>query len=150
MSLTFQPALYKDSRLYELPQPVLSLRIQDAWDFARFKVPLVPGDIHTGHSLGGVTIAVEGLIVAREGPPRAREAAMFAALETLRAVLDVGSSEEKYDFYVYHDAVLQTYRHFRACSTVRFDYDVTDKNRFRYAILIHADDPHIYTTGPDD
>ena len=72
----------------------------------------------------------------------------FAELEALRAVLDVASSDEKFDFYLYHDADLETYRHFNSCSTVRFDYDVTDKNRFRYAILLHADDPTIYTTGP--
>ena len=148
MSFTFKPSIYKDASLYELPQPVLVVRIQDAWDFEQIKVPLAAGDVLTGHSQQGVGISVEGRIGSKTGTPRALEQAMFEGIEELRTALNVSATDDKYDFFLYHDESTSTYRHFKSCSTVRFDYDLSDKNLFSYSIVIHAEDPVIYTTAP--
>lgn len=50
MTFTFKPAVYQNSTLYELPRPVLSIRVVDTWDFERLKVPLADGDFLAGHS----------------------------------------------------------------------------------------------------
>ena len=148
MAFTFKPAIYKNSVLYELPQPVLAVRVQDAWDFEQFKVPLADGDFLTGHSQQGVGISVEGQIGEQSGSPKALEQAMFAEIETLRTALDITSDSDKFEFFLYHDTSSSTYRKFKSCSTVRFDYDLSDKNLFAYSIVIHAEDPVIYTTEP--
>ena len=125
MAFTFKPALYKNSALYELPQPVLAVRIQDAWDFEQFKVPLSAGDFLTGHSQQGVVISIEGQIGEKTGAPKALEQAMFAELEALRTALDITSDSDKFEFFLYHDSSSSTYRKFKSCSTVRFDYDLS-------------------------
>ena len=150
MAFTFKPAIYKDETLYELPRPVLSLRIQDAWDFEQFKVPLAAGDFTAGHSRGGVDISLEGQIGSQSGELRLTEEAMLDELESLRAALDVTAAGGKYVFFLYHDESSATYRHFKSCSTVRFDYDLSRKPLFTYSLLIHAEDPTLYHTAPDE
>ena len=110
MAFTFKPAIYKNSVLYELPQPVLAVRVQDAWDFEQFKVPLAEGDFLTGHSQQGVGISVEGQIGEQSGSPKALEQAMFAEIETLRTALDITSDSDKFEFFLYHDTSSSTYR----------------------------------------
>lgn len=148
MAFTFKPAVFKNATLYELPRPVVAVRVQDAWDFEKFKVPLRDGDSYIGHSRDGIDISIEGQVGSRDGTLTVSEEAMFEELESLRDVLDVSGPDDRYDFFLYHDAATDTYRHFKQCSTVRFDYDLSDKNLFTYSISIHAEDPVIYTTGP--
>jgi hypothetical protein len=66
---------------------VLSLRVHDAWDFDRFKVPLADGDFTVGHSRQGVDIAIEGQIGTQAGALKADEQAMLAAIADLRDAL---------------------------------------------------------------
>ena len=144
----FKPALYKNAVLYPLPRPVLSVRFQDAWDAEQFKVPLKDGDFMTGHSQQGVEILVEGQVGTQSGDWDSSEEDRLPLLEDLQDKLDVNSDGEKYTFFLLHDAVTPTYRKFKSCSTVRFDYDLSDKSLYKYSIAIHADDPLLYTTAP--
>lgn len=148
MPFTFKPAVYDGSTLYELPRPVLAVRIQDAWDFKEFKVPLAAGDVLTGHSRQGVDISIEGQVGSQAGNLKTTEQEMFQELETLRGMLNVDSSNGKFSLFLYYDAISAIYRKFKNCSTSRFEYDLSDKNLFTYSITIHADDPVIYTTAP--
>jgi hypothetical protein len=148
MGFLFKPAIYKNSILYELPRPVTRLRIQDSWDFTRYKIPLVDGDYQVGHSLQGVDISLKGQVGSQSGNLKLTEQEMFEAVELLRSNLDVSSEGEKYDLFLYHDSVSFTYRQLKSCSTVRFEYDLSDKNLFVYSAIIHATDPVIYSTSP--
>jgi hypothetical protein len=144
----FKPAVWKDSTLYELPRPVTSVRIQDSWDFARFKVPLAAGDTVAGRSANGVDIALEGEIGSQGGIVTAGEQSMFAAIEALRSALAADQPDQMYELFVYHDAASATYRSFRGCTTVRFECDLSTSQLFTYSALIHASDPVIYTSPP--
>lgn len=144
----FKPALFRDGVLYELPRPITSLRVQDAWDYARFKVPLAPGDATVGHSLNGVDISLEGRLASQSGDLKLDEAAMFSALEQLRSRLNVAPTADPYQLFLYHDPATAIYRSFRDCCTVRFEYDLSDPHLFNYSALIHAADPAIYTGPP--
>lgn len=146
MAFTFRPAVCRDSVLYELPRPIVSLRVFDAWDCEQFKVPLLDGDATVGHSQLGVDIAIEGRVASQAGTLKTTEEAMFAELEALRGHLAVSSDNGKFLLFLYHDAASETYRHFKSCSALRFDYDLSDKNLFSYSILVHADDPVLYDT----
>lgn len=146
--LHFKPAIWRDGTLYELPRPIRSLRIQDQWDFTRFKVPLVDGDLTVGRSRDGVDIVIAGQIGSQAGMLRLTEAEMFAELEALRAALHQSADDGPYELFVYHDASAGTYRSFRGCSTVRFEYDLSNHALFDYSAVIHADDPTIYRDPP--
>lgn len=148
MGFTFKPAIWKNSALYELPRPVRTVRIQDAWDFEDFKVPLADGDSLVGRSQQGVDISLEGQCGTQADALKSTEQEMFEELETLRSKLGVSSPGETYDLFLYHDDVSGLYRHFKSCTTVRFEYDLSDKHLFTYTALVHAEDPVIYTTGP--
>ena len=148
MTFTFKPALYDGSTLYELPRPVVAMRIKDQWDFERLKVPLSAGDSLVGHSLNGVDLAVDGQIVSQAGALLLSEQDMFSELQSLRSALDVSATDQKYEFFLYHDAASATYRKFKKCSTLRFEYDLSDKRLFKYSVEVHAEDPVIYTTAP--
>ena len=148
MGFLFKPAIYQNSVLYELPRPVTQLRIQDSWDYLRFKVPLVDGDYQVGHSLQGVDISLKGQVGSQAGNLKLTEQEMFEAIEQLRSYLDISSDGEIYDLFLYHDSLSSTFRHLKKCSTVRFEYDLSDKNLFVYSAIIHAADPVIYTTAP--
>ena len=148
MTFTFKPALYDGSTLHELPRPVVAMRLKDRWDFEKLKVPLAAGDTLVGHSLDGVDLAIDGQIVSQAGTLLLSEQDMFAELESLRSALDVSASGTKYEFFLYHDAASATYRKFKQCSTLRFEYDLSDKRLFKYSVEVHAEDPVIYTTAP--
>jgi hypothetical protein len=148
MTFIFSPAIYRDSELWKLPRPVTSLRIQEAWDFERFKVPLADGDTHVGHSKQGIDIAIDGQFGSQDGTTKISEAEMFAVLEVLRSKLDVSDESEKFEFFLYYDGGSGTYRKFRECSAVRLEYDLSSPHLFSYAAIVHADDPNIYTTAP--
>lgn len=144
----FKPALWRHGLLYELPRPITSLRIQDSWDYARFKVPLRDGDVSAGPSRNGVDIAIEGQIGSQGGALKLDEAAMFLALETLRGQLHVDDPDDRYEFFLYHDPASGTFRSFRQCLTTRFEYDLTDPRLFTYSLVVHAADAAIYATVP--
>lgn len=146
---TFKPAIWRNDTLYELPRPIVAVRVQDAWDFERFKVLLRDGDDVAGRSQNGVDVAIEGQIGTQAGALKTDEAAMFAALESLRAALGVSSPEEGYELFLYHDPASSTYRSFRGCTTVRFEYDVSDKALFTYGVVVHAGDPAIHGEAPE-
>jgi hypothetical protein len=146
--LTFKPAIWRDGTLYELPRPVRSLRLQDGWDFAQFKVPLAAGDTIEGRSQNGVDIAIEGECGTQAGALLPDETAMFAELEALRSALGVETPEEVYELFIFHDATSGTYRSFRDCSTVRFEYDLSEPWLFTYSILIHAANPQVFDEAP--
>ena len=149
MSFVWKPAIYKPGPgLYELPRPVVSLSWQDTWDFETLKVLLTDGDAVTGHSRGGVEIRLEGQIGEQAGTLKLTEQAMFATLETLRSRLDVASDGDKYEFFIYHDASSDTYRKFKSASTVRLECDLSNVYLFSYSLVIHADNPTLYTTAP--
>ena len=148
MAFTFKPAIYDGVSLYELPRPILAVRIHDAWNFEQLKVPLADGDTLTGHSFQGTEISLDGQLGTQAGTLKASESDMFQEMETLRGVLDVSADAEKYEFFLYHEAASATYRKFKSCSTVRFNWDLSNKTLFTYALLIHAEDPVIYTTAP--
>lgn len=148
MTFTFKPALYNGITLYELPRPITSIHIQDTWGFQQFKVPLGDGDTLVGHSRQGVEIALEGQIGTQAGALKISEADMFQEIEMLRSRLDVTSGGDEYEFFLYHDAPSDTYRKFRSCTTIRFDYDLSNKSLFTYSVLIHAENPTIYSTPP--
>jgi hypothetical protein len=144
----FQPAIYDGETFHDLPRPVLSVRVREAWDFERRKVPLADGDESVGHSRDGVEIVVSGRIGPTAADPGATGLDLLAAVESLRQVLHVGGASAKYDFYLEHDATAGTYRHFKSCSTVRLEYDLSDKSLLEYTAVIHADAPTLYATGP--
>ncbi len=144
----FKPALWRGGELYELPRPITSLRVQDAWDYARFKVPLAAGDVTAGHSRNGVDIAIEGRLAAQAGDLKLDEAAMFTALEQLRTRLHVSAAGAFFELFLYHDPATSTYRSFRQCCTTRFEYDLSDARLFTYSAVIHAADPTIHTGPP--
>jgi hypothetical protein len=144
----FKPSLWRDGQLFELPRPVTSVRVQDSWDFARFKVPLGDGDAAVGHSRNGVDIAIEGRCGSQGGQLKLAEDDMFAAIELLRSKLHVPAGSSGYELFLYHDPATSTYRSFRSCSTVRFEYDLSDPHLFSYVVVIHAADPVIRSAPP--
>ncbi|REJ71581.1 MAG: hypothetical protein DWQ29_23300 [Planctomycetota bacterium] len=146
--LTFKPCIWRDGALTELPRPVDVVRVQDSWDFAQFKVPLASGDAIEGRSLNGVDISLEGRVGRQAGVLTADEGDMLAALEALRAALGVSAPEDEYELFLYHDSTSGTYRSFRECTTVRFEYDLSAPQLFSYSAVIHASDPAIYTDAP--
>ena len=148
MTFVFSPAIYRDATLWELPRPVSSMRIQESWDFERFKVPLADGDSHVGHSKQGVDISIEGQFGSQDGVTKLSEAEMFAVLESLRTKLDISADSEKFEFFLYYDISSGTYRKFRECSTVRLEYDLSSPHLFAYSAIVHADDPTIFSTAP--
>jgi len=148
MGFVFKPAVYGGAGLYELPRPVPVLRVRDSWDSSRFKVPLADGDATVGHSRQGVDISLEGQVGSQSGTLKTTEGAMLQELETLRETLDVSSAAEKYEFFIYHDSSSGVYRKFKTCSTVQFEMDLSDQNLFTYSLIVHAEDPVLYTTAP--
>lgn len=149
MSFLFRPAIIRGESLYELPRPLPQLKLVDTWDSERFKVPLRDGETRQGHSRNGVDITFSGMILSHDGTLQLDEQAMFETLESLRTALHVGGDTERYRLFLYYDEASETYRHFRDCSTIRFEYDLSDSARFRYELQIHAEDPTLYTTGTD-
>jgi len=147
--LHFHPALWRDGELMPVPRPVTLLRVQDAWDALRFKVPLGDGDVSAGWSRNGVEIFLEGQFGSEQGALLPDETTMFLALEAFRARLHAGESAAEFQFFLYHDPDSGIYRSFRRCVAVRFDYDLSDQQRFSYALRLHAHDPRLHLTPPD-
>jgi hypothetical protein len=144
MPLQFHPTIRRDSLLFPLPRPVVSLRVQDTWDSERFKFPLIDGDRTVGHSQGGTTLSLQGQVGAHAGEVRLAEADMLATLLALRDVLHVGGTQPPFDFVLFIDPETDAQHLFRTCSTTRFDWDLSDANLFTYTLTLHADDPRVH------
>ncbi len=145
---SFRPSLVRPDTVFELPQPVTSVRVQDAFDFAKLKAPQMTGDMLVGHSSSGVDIAIEGQIGSHAGNLRLSEEQMFLTLESLRQAVHSTSPEDRYRLFLYFDPATATYRSFRDCATVRFEYDLSRKQLFTYTLVIHASRPAIETSPP--
>ena len=148
MALTFKPAIYRDAFLYELPRPVDSLRVRDSWNFQTFKIPLADGNTVIGGSRQGVEIIVEGRFGSQAGTLTLTETDMFEEIKDFRGALDVPDTSDTYSFFLYHDATVGIYRKFKSCSTIRFEFDLSDEKLYSYSAVIHAADPTLYSTSP--
>lgn len=144
----FRPSIIRPNSIYELPRPVTSLRVQDAFDFAKWKVPLVAGDMLIGHTASGVDISLEGQIASLAGQLQLTEEQMFLTLEGLRTAVQSATPDDRYRLFLYFDPASATYRSFRDCATVRFEYDLSRKFLFTYSLTIHANSPTIESTAP--
>ncbi len=144
----FRPSIVRSGSVYELPRPITTLRVQDAFDFAKWKVPLVTGDLVVGHTASGVDIAIEGQIASRAGQLQVTEEQMFLTLEGLRQAVQSSTTDDRYRFFLYFDPATNTYRSFRDCATVRFEYDLSQKQLFTYSLTVHASRPTIEATAP--
>ena len=148
MALTFKPAIYRDAVLYELPRPVDSLQVRDSWDFQTFKIPLADGNTVVGGSRQGVEIIVKGRFGSQAGTLTLTETEMFQEINEFRDALDVPDTSGTYSFFLYYDATAGVYRKFKSCSTIRFEFDLSDEKLYSYSAVIHAADPVVYTTAP--
>ncbi len=144
MTLRFRPAIARGAEIFDLPRPVPTLRVQESWHSERFKVPLKDGDTLLGHSRNGVDITLQGQVGSQAGELKLDEASMFATLEALRTALHVSADGEKYAFILFHDEALATFRHYRSCSTTRFEYDLSNERLFTYSAVIHAEDADLH------
>ena len=140
--LTFAPTIFHTTSNFELPRPVSSLRISDAWDFEKVKVPLRDGDTVSGHSRNGTDIRIEGQIGTHGGQLQADELAMFDTLTALRTALHVGNGSETFILSLFNDGLGQ-HRYFDECSTTRVDFDLSNKHVFTFSIQIHAANPQL-------
>ncbi|WP_437206443.1 hypothetical protein [Planctomicrobium sp. SH664] len=144
--LEFQPAIVRDAHILELPRPILTCRLRDSWDFQKFKIPRVDGDLISGVSLDGVEITLEGQIGSHEGELKLTEEAMLESLVELRGALQ-GGADSLYTLALYHAPEGEDVRHFRKCSTMRLEVDLSNQRIYSYAVVIHAADPVLYD-GP--
>ena len=145
---SFRPAIVRPSSVFELPQPVTSVRVQDSFDFAKLKAPQITGDMLVGHTVGGVDIAIEGQIASHAGQLRISEEQMFLTLEALRQAVHSSTPTDRYRLFLYFDPATSTYRSFRECATVRFEYDLSRKQLFTYTLVVHASRPSIEFSAP--
>ena len=141
--LTFAPTLVRDTTQFELPRPILSLRIRDDWDLERNKVPLRRGELHGGQSQNGVDILISGQIGTQSGQLRIHEQEMFETLTQLRNQLDTTTPTSTFRLSLYHDGLGQHY-YFDLCTTMKFEADLSDKHLFDFSIQIRAADPIIH------
>ena len=148
MAFVFQPSLYRGGVLYPLPRPIPVVRVREEWDFLTTKVPLAEGDVLYGHSRKGAEIVIEGQTGAQDGTITVGEEEMFGQLELLHQAVHVSTTQAKFEFLLYCDAVTEVYRKFKGCSTKSFEYDLSDSALFSYRLVLHAEDPEIYETGP--
>ena len=144
----FRPSIVRDSVVYELPRPVISLRIQDSFDYSKLKAPRIAGDILVGHTSSGVDIVIEGQIGSHEGTPQLSEEQMFLTLESLRQSVHSVTPEDRYRLFLYFDPETATYRSFRECATARFEYDLSKPRLFTYSLVVHASQPAIEQSAP--
>ena len=145
---SFRPCIVRPSLVFELPQPLTSVRVQDSFDFAKFKAPQVTGDLLVGHTSGGVDISLEGQIGSHAGSLRLSEEQMFLTLESLRQAVHSAAPDDRYRLFLYFDPATATYRSFRNCATVRFEYDLSRKQLFTYSLVVHASQPTIEMSPP--
>lgn len=146
-ALTFTPTLIIQQTRFELPRPIVACRLLDAWDFARFKVPLQDGDVTTGRSQNGLDIGIEGQIGTHAGVLKAKEADMLLTLEQLRTAA-ASANDTDIVLILYRDDETGDEHFLRQCSLTRLEYDLSDARLFAYSLALHASDPQIYVDAP--
>ena len=148
---TFAPALvFSDSRIVSLPRPIVQLRATDAFDSTSLTVPFRDGSVRRGRSRGGVNIAIRGQL-ARTGDTLAlSEPEMHAAIESVRAALRIGNPEETFGLALYRYLPGETsvddarvLRGFMGCTSVKFEYDLSDRALYGYSLIVHASEPSL-------
>lgn len=144
-AVRFRPKIGRGDALYDLPQPVSLMALNETWDGERFKTLLVDGDTSVGTTRNGVEITVSGVIGSTEASPMTTTE-LFAALAELREQVHVGPNEEKYRFFLLHDAEASLYQYFQSCTTIRLETDFKQVTAIRYRLVLHADDPVIYAS----
>ncbi|QDT33629.1 hypothetical protein [Thalassoglobus polymorphus] len=143
--LMFHPAIVRGGTKVDLPRPILVFRVRDAWDFEKMKVPLRDGDQLTGHSRQGADIAIEGQIGQHSGSLKVTEPEMLAVLETLRDTLSVNATAGTFSLVVFADESSTDHRYFKACTTTKFEFDLSNQHLYSFSAMIHAADPHLYS-----
>lgn len=146
MAFSFKPAIGRGTSVFELPRPVPVLRIQDSWDGESYKVPLLDGEERVGISRQGPRIILEGQFGSASGSLTVNEEEMFTKWLELRTQSDAGTSP--FEFFIYFDSGSGVYRKLKDCSTLRLECDLSRMQLFEYSMVIQADDPTIYQTGP--
>lgn len=145
--LKFHPAIARAGIVTEFPHPILVFRIRDAWDFDKMKVPLRNGDQVVGHSKSGADIAIEGQIGEHSGALKLSEPDMLTTLNTIRDALNVDAIVGSYSLLVFSDDTLDDHRFLKDCTTVKFEFDLSNPMIYSFSALIHAADPALYS-GP--
>lgn len=144
----FSPMLVFGPQTVPLPRPITQVRVQDSWDAARFKVPHQDGSLWAGRSQDGVDISIRGQFARTGDQLTLSESDMLDAIEAVRASLRLGDPSETYGLALFVDSDdPQMKRGFRACSTVKFEYDLSDRALYGYTLMVHASDPQMYL-GP--
>ena len=146
---TFAPALaFNDSRVIPLPRPIAQLRVTDAFEATPLTVPFRDGSVRRGRSRGGVDIAIRGQLAQHGDTLRLSEPEMHATIESVRAALRVSDPEETYGLALYRFVPpgltldqAHTLRGFVGCTTVKFEYDLSDRALYGYSLIVHASDP---------
>ena len=145
---TFAPTLVLPSGAVPLPRPITQLRVQDQWEAASFTVPLRDGSVRRGRSRGGIDLAIRGQFAVTAEGLALSESDMFDAIDDVRMALHLGGPEVTYGLALFVDATNSGNRRgFIDCTTVKFEYDLSDRALFGYSLLIHASDPAM-RTGP--
>ena len=142
---TFAPTLLLDSGPVPLPRPIVQLRVQDGFDAARFKVPQRDGSLWAGRSRDGVDISIRGQFARHNGALALSEPEMLDAIETVRTALQPAAPEATYRLALFasDDSPVQ-YRGFVRCTTVKFEYDLSDHTLYGYTLMVHASDPRLH------
>ena len=148
---SFSPTLALPSRRLALPRPVVQLRVQDAHEAARFQVPARDGSLWAGRSRGGVDISIRGQFGRSGDGLTLTEPAMLDAIDAVRSALRLADPEAVYGLglFVFVDpddpaAPSPPLRGFMQCSTVRFEYDLSDRAMYGYSLMVHASDPDLH------
>ena len=143
---SFSPTLDLPHDRLALPRPIIQLRVQDQWDAAAFDVPLRDGSLRHGRSRGGVDIAIRGQLGELNGSRTLSEGAMLDAIEQVRLALHLPHPEATYGLGLFRlDSDPDVLRGFARCTTVKFEYDLSDRALYGYSLLVHASDPHLHT-----
>jgi hypothetical protein len=150
MAFVFKPAIYKGGSLTTFPHPVMDLTISSSWKFDEHTVPLKSGVLSYGHSRVGDQIVISGQMGTQDGTPKISEEDMFGVLSNLRTVLNVASRSDLFEFFIYHDTGTSTYRKFKSCWCVSFDWSMGDKDRvmWPWGCVLKYEDTTLYSTAP--
>ncbi len=144
----FAPAVIRGDASFEFPRPILACRLHDSWDYLKLKVPRQEGDQITGMSRDGVDISIEGQFGSMGGSITLSEEEMLEAVDQLRQALHV-EGDDDFELALFQDANGNV-RSFRQCVTTRLDVDFSNPSLFTYSAVIHAADPVLLGSSPEE
>lgn len=163
MAQIFRPSIWRPStsgttgtvvnsgRLYELPQPVISLQSPISWKGETTTGPYVAGATGVyGQVRDVVPISCSGTFGTQDGDATMSESEMWLNFYTLQAFMEPVTPTSLFEFFLYYDLATTTYVKFKS---VRFlnltsNQGDTNWNLFPWDISAEALDPVIYTTSP--